>query len=52
MLRDGLIQKNLLLKFFTQIEPMLIRYPSLDPKTFREVVESFCDPAPLPKDTL
>lgn len=52
MLRDGLIKKILLLKFFTQIEPMLIRYPSLDPKTFREVVESFCDPAPLPKNTL
>jgi hypothetical protein len=45
MLRDGLIQKNLLLEFFSQIEPLLIRYPSLDPKTFREIVENFCNGA-------
>ena len=43
MLRDGLIEKNLLLKLFDQIEPMLIRYPALDPQSFRDVVESFCN---------
>jgi hypothetical protein len=42
MLRDGLIQKEILLDLFTGIEPMLIRYPSLDPKSFRGVVENFC----------
>jgi hypothetical protein len=43
MLRDGLIEKKLLLKLFDQIEPMLIRYPALDPQSFRDVVESFCN---------
>ncbi len=43
MLRDDLIEKKLLLKLFEQIEPMLIRYPALDPKSFRDVVESFCN---------
>ncbi len=42
MLRDELIRKDLLLELFLKIEPMLIRYPSLDPKSFRSIVESFC----------
>ncbi len=42
MLRDELIRKDLLLKWFLKIEPMLIRYPSLDPKSFRDIVEKFC----------
>ena len=42
MLRDELIHKDLLLDFFTRIEPTLIRYPSLDPESFREVVANFC----------
>lgn len=42
MLRDELIRKDLLLELFLEIEPMLIRYPSLDPKSFRSIVESFC----------
>lgn len=41
MLQDGLIQKDLLLEFFQEIEPMLIRYPSLDPKSFRSIVLDF-----------
>lgn len=46
MLRDNLIRKDLLLKLFTQIEPLLIRYPSLDPLSFRDTIESFChDPS-------
>jgi len=43
MLRDGLIRKKPLRALFLDIEPMLIRYPSLDPLSFREIVESFCD---------
>ena len=42
MLRDELIRKDLLLELFMEIEPMLIRYPSLDPKSFLGIVESFC----------
>lgn len=42
MLSDRLIEKNLLMSLFTCIEPQLIRYPSLDPKSFRETVEQFC----------
>jgi hypothetical protein len=42
MLRDGLVRKDLLLELFGQIEPALIRYPSLDPGSFREIVVNFC----------
>lgn len=42
MLRDGLIEKKLLMELFHHIEPDLIRYPSLDPQSFRETVEEFC----------
>jgi hypothetical protein len=46
MLRDGLIKKPLLLDLFRQIEANLIRYPALDPASFREMVEDFCHAAP------
>jgi len=42
MLRDGLIKKPFLLLLFQKIDPLLIRYPSLDPLSFREIVEDFC----------
>lgn len=42
MLRDGLIGKQFLLSLFLKTEPMLIRYPSLDPMSFRDIVEAFC----------
>jgi hypothetical protein len=29
--------------FFAQIEPQLIRYPAVDPASFRDVVRKFCD---------
>ncbi|MDP3851656.1 MAG: hypothetical protein Q8Q59_14210 [Luteolibacter sp.] len=46
MLHDGLIRRDHLFQLFMDIEPMLIRYPSLDPKTFRAVVAEFCkDPS-------
>jgi hypothetical protein len=46
MLQDGLIRKNLLLDLFIQIESQLIRYPSLDPTSFRDIVETFCTGKP------
>ena len=46
MLRDGLIHKHLLHSLFLQIETALIRYPSLDPQSFRQIVDTFChDPS-------
>jgi hypothetical protein len=43
MLHDGLIRRDHLLERFREIEPKLIRYPSLDPGTFRAVVDEFCN---------
>jgi hypothetical protein len=42
MLRDGLIEKKRFMSLFDCIESQLIRYPSLDPKSFRITVEQFC----------
>jgi len=42
MLQSGLIRRDLLFLQFLQIEPLLIRYPALDPKSFRAVVAEFC----------
>jgi hypothetical protein len=46
MLHRDLIRRDLIFELFLAIEPMLIRYPSLDPATFREVIESFCKSEP------
>ena len=43
MLHNGLIEKTLLIALFARIEPALIRYPALDPKSFRNTVETFCN---------
>jgi hypothetical protein len=43
MLHNGLIEKNLIMALFARIEPALIRYPALDPKSFRNTVEAFCN---------
>ena len=48
MLRDGLIRKALLRALFLETEPMLIRYPSLDPLSFRDIVVNFCRDEPDP----
>ena len=48
MLAAGLVQRDLLLQYFAQIEPRLIRYPALDPRTFRQAVEAFCDDSSNP----
>jgi hypothetical protein len=42
MLRDGLIEKDPLMALFVSIEPALIRYPALDPKSFRTTIQRFC----------
>jgi len=42
MLRTGLIRRDLLFEQFLLIEPLIIRYPALDPKSFRAVVAEFC----------
>jgi hypothetical protein len=46
MLRSGLILRDVLIRYFTEIEPRLIRYPALDPASFRRVVEEFCSYRP------
>ena len=42
MLGTGLIQKQRLWEMFRQIEPQLIRYPAIDPASFRAAVREFC----------
>jgi len=46
MLRSGLIRRDLLWQQFRLIEPQLIRYPALDPASFRQTVEQFCNDLP------
>jgi len=43
MFRRGLIEPAQLRRFFEEISPQLYRYPAIDPKTFREVVEKTID---------
>lgn len=43
LLRDGLVRVDRLRELFGQIEPQLIRYPAIDPASFRAAVEGFCD---------
>lgn len=46
MRRTGLIQADQLQQMFDAITPNLIRYPAIDPTTFRTAVEEFCRSAP------
>jgi len=43
LLQSGLVQKQRLWEMFQQIEPQLIRYPAVDPASFRAAVREFCD---------
>jgi hypothetical protein len=43
LVRAGLVEKDRLREMFGRIEALLIRYPALDPATFRESVARFCD---------
>ena len=45
MLRSELIGKEPLFQHFLKIEPQLIRYPTLDPESFRQIMVEFCNPA-------
>jgi len=51
MLRDGLIRCRQLQEMFDSIESELIRYPAIDPASFRTAVEEFCRSAADPHDT-
>ena len=41
MLDHGLILLEMLIEFFEEIEPRLIRYPAIDSKSFRHSVMEF-----------
>ncbi|MGH9366387.1 MAG: DUF6036 family nucleotidyltransferase [Thermoanaerobaculia bacterium] len=41
LLRRGLVDRELLRRFFDEIEPKLYRYPAIDPASFRRAVEEF-----------
>ena len=43
MVRDGLIRVDQLKEMFGTIEAGLIRYPAIDPASFRASVEEFCE---------
>jgi hypothetical protein len=43
LLQRGLIEGKSLRQMFIQIEPELIRYPAIDPGSFRDSVVEFCN---------
>lgn len=43
LLQKGLIRVDELRQMFMLIEPQLIRYPAVDPASFRKSVSDFCD---------
>jgi len=43
MLKEKMVHVERLLEMFAQIEPHLIRYPAIDPASFRGAVQRFCD---------
>lgn len=43
LVRSGLVRKDRLAELFALIEPQLIRYPALDPASFRAAVTRYCD---------
>lgn len=45
LLREGLIRVDELRARFEEIEPLLKRYPAIDPASFRAAVMEFCDEA-------
>ena len=46
MMRLGLIRADRLREMFALIEPDLIRYPAIDPPSFRAAVMEFCQAEP------
>jgi len=51
MHRDGLIRADRLEEMFRAIEPNLIRYPAIDPASFRASVNEFCQATSDPDET-
>jgi len=43
MFDQGLIEKSKLLSLFREIEPQLIKYPAIDPKSFKKAVLQFVE---------
>ena len=43
MVGEGLIRSDRLLEMFERIQPELIRYPAIDPESFRAAIQEFCD---------
>ena len=43
MLRDKLVTVDQLRTMFTEIESLLVRYPAIDPASYRSAVMEFCD---------
>ena len=43
LVERGLVRAEKLREMFALIEPQLIRYPAVDPGTFRAAVMKFCD---------
>lgn len=41
--QEGLVDVSRLRAAFDEIEPVLIRYPAIDPAWFRSAVMEFCD---------
>jgi hypothetical protein len=48
MLRRRIIDRNGIMRHFEQIEPLLYRFPAIDPPTFRRAVERVCRPESSP----
>jgi hypothetical protein len=44
MIRRSAIDRSRLMRHFEQIEPLLYRYPAIDPASFRRAVERVCRP--------
>jgi len=49
MIRRSAIDRDRLMEHFEQIEPLLYRYPAIDPASFRRAVERVCRPAGPPQ---
>lgn len=41
MIHGGYVDKAQLIQLFGEIEPSMVRYPSIDPVLFRQKVETF-----------
>jgi uncharacterized nucleotidyltransferase DUF6036 len=49
MIRRRVIDRDSLMRHFEQIEPLLYRFPAIDPASFRRAVERVCRPESAPR---